>query len=137
MKKRSPVSSIMSTNVHVANITNTISELKELCESNNIRHVPITSGNKVIGMVSQSDIMRISYVSNLDGGEVETSVYDSLKVEQVMTRDVVSVNPNDPIRDVVDIFVEQNFHALPVVNEEKIVGIVTTKDIMKFMKDQF
>lgn len=137
MKKRTPVSNIMSTNIHVANITNTINELKELCKDNKIHHVPITSGNKVIGMVSSSDIMRISYVSNLNGGEVETSVYDSLKVEQVMTKNVMSVNASDSIKDVVDAFIENDIDAIPAVDAEKIVGIVTTTDVLNYVKEQF
>lgn len=127
----------MSKKIHVANITNTLHELRELIEENKIHHVPIVSGNKVIGMITSSDIMRISYVSNYDGGTVETSVYDALSVEQVMSKDIQTVSPDITVREATEIFTKNNFHALPVVDGDNIVGIITTKDILKFLLDQF
>jgi CBS domain-containing membrane protein len=55
-----------------------------------------------------------------------------LSINQVMKHSPVTVNSEDTIQDAAQIFSEKEFHALPVVDDGELVGIVTTTDIMKF-----
>ncbi|HAW20325.1 MAG TPA: CBS domain-containing protein [Flavobacteriales bacterium] len=137
MKKRTPVSKIMSTDVASVNITQSIKDVSELIEARNIRHVPVVSGDEVIGMMSKTDLQKISFVNNTDGDNVSTAMYDILSIEQVMTKDLMTVQSSDTIHRVADILSENEFHALPVVEEKKLVGIVTTTDLIKYLVEQF
>ena len=137
MKKRTPVSKIMKTGVKTANLTNKISEISAMMKEHGIHHVPVVSGKKLVGMISSSDLDRISFIGNYDGGKVSTKLYDSLKIEQVMTKNIISVQSEDSILDAATILSQHEFHALPVLNGEEIAGIVSTKDLLKFMIEQF
>lgn len=133
MKKRTPVSKIMSTDIVSVNITQSLREVDSAIKDEHIRHVPVVSGDKVIGMLSKTDLQKISFVNTFDGEGLTTAMYDNLSIEQVMTKDVITVQNDDTILDVATILSKNEFHALPVTDGDKLVGIVTTTDLVKFL----
>jgi CBS domain-containing protein len=58
-------------------------------------------------------------------------------VEQVMARNLVKVSTDTTIKEVAEILSKREFHALPVVLDELLVGIVTTTDLIKYLIDQY
>jgi len=54
-----------------------------------------------------------------------------LKAKDIMTRDLITVTPEMSIEEIATIMVDKNFHTLPVVDEEKLVGIIGKEDILK------
>lgn len=137
MKKRTPVSKIMSTDILSVNITQSLKDVDAVIKDQHIRHVPVVSGEKVIGMLSKTDLQKISFVNTFDGEGLTTAMYDNLSIEQVMTKDVKTVQQDDTILDVATILSKNEFHALPVTEGDKLVGIVTTTDLVKFLIDQY
>jgi len=137
MKKRTPISKIMSKDIITVNLTQSIKEVSDLIDTENIRHVPVVSGNKVIGMLSKTDLQKISFVNTVEGNELTTAMYDVLSIEQVMTKMLTSVQLTDTIQDAALILSENDFHALPVLEGENLVGIVTTTDLIKYMLEQY
>lgn len=137
MKKRTPVSKIMSTDILSVNLTQSLREVDTVIRDEHIRHVPVVSGDQVIGMLSKTDLQKISFVNTVDGDGLTTAMYDSLSIEQVMTKDVTTVKQDDTILDVATILSKNEFHALPVTDAGKLVGIVTTTDLVKFLIDQY
>ena len=137
MKKRTPVSKIMSSDILSVNQTQSLREVEALIQGEHIRHVPVVSGDKVIGMLSKTDLQKISFVNTVDGDGLTTAMYDNLSIEQVMTKDVHTVQKDDTILDVAVILSKNEFHALPVMDGDKLVGIVTTTDLVKFLIDLY
>jgi CBS domain-containing protein len=141
MKRREPVSHIMTANVVTVNHTNSLIEAEALLKSNKIRHIPVVSGDKLIGMLSLTDLLRISFVDSFgqgDGeGAVDTAVYNMLTIEQVMVNNPKVVSSDTTIREVAEILSNQEFHALPVVDNGNLVGIVTTTDLIKYLLEQY
>lgn len=138
MKKRVPVSSIMTKNLITANITDSLRQVNSLLKEKNIRHIPVVSGDKLVGIVSRTDILRLSFGDIFDGQEkADEVVFDMLKLEQVMVSNPKTVQAEDTVREVAELFTEVEFHALPVVEGDKIVGIVSTTDLIKYLLDQY
>jgi CBS domain-containing protein len=137
MKKRMPVSKIMSTEILSVNLTQSLKEVDEIISDQHIRHVPVVSGDKIIGMLSKTDLQKISFVNTVDGDGLTTAMYDNLSIDQVMTKDVTTVEKDDTILDVATILSKNEFHALPVTEKGKLVGIVTTTDLVKFLIDLY
>ncbi|MBT8261702.1 MAG: CBS domain-containing protein [Bacteroidia bacterium] len=139
MDERTPISSIMTREVVTLNNTDTLEMAEHLFKSKKIRHIPIVRGPHVIGILSYTDLLRISFADAFseDTHEVDTSVYTLFTIEQVMARNLVSVNSNTTIKEVAEIFAVREFHALPVVDDNRLVGIVTTTDLIKFLLAQF
>ncbi|MFK8164133.1 MAG: CBS domain-containing protein [Lewinella sp.] len=137
MKKRMPVSKIMSTDLLSVNTSQNLREVDAIIKNQHIRHVPVVSGDKIIGMLSKTDLQKISFVNTMDGDGLTTAMYDNLSIEQVMTKDITTVDQDDTILDVATILSKNEFHALPVTSGGSLVGIVTTTDLVKFLIDQY
>lgn len=137
MKKRIPVSQIMTPDVITVNLTTPLKEANETFFKEKVRHLPVVSGNKLVGILSQTDIMRISFGGNFDQSDADEAIFDMLTINQVMKSSVKTVSSDQSIREVAEIFTKAEYHALPVVDSEKLVGIVTTTDIIQYLIDQY
>lgn len=139
MKRRELVSKIMSTNLITVNLTNNLVEAEKLFNENSIRHIPVVSGDDIIGMLSLTDLLRVSFVDTYgsDESDVDTAVYNMLSIEQVMVKNLVSVSSTQTIKEVVEVLAKNEFHALPVVDSGKLVGIVTTTDLLNYLLEQY
>ncbi|MFT6795941.1 MAG: CBS domain-containing membrane protein [Maribacter sp.] len=139
MKKRVPVTEIMTKNVLTLSIKDNLEDAEELFKKNKIRHVPITAGKKILGMLSYTDLMRISFADAIgdDEHDVDTTVYNMFSIEQVMAKDVVSVTSKTTIQEVAEFLSKKEFHALPVVENDELVGIVTTTDLITYLLEQY
>lgn len=139
MKKRVPVTEIMTKNVLTLSIKDNLEDAEELFKKNKIRHVPITAGKRILGMLSYTDLMRISFADAVgdDEHDVDTTVYNMFSIEQVMAKDVVSVTSKTTIQEVAEFLSKKEFHALPVVENDELVGIVTTTDLITYLLEQY
>ncbi|WP_343487242.1 CBS domain-containing protein [Allomuricauda sp. d1] len=139
MKKRVPVSQIMTTKVVTLSTKDDLVTAEELFKKNNIRHIPVTAGDRILGMLSFTDLMRISFADAVDEHEqeVDTMVYNMFTIEQVMAKNVISVPSTATIKEVAEFLAEKEFHALPVVDDGKLVGIVTTTDLIRYLLELY
>lgn len=139
MKKRESVTHIMTKNVLTLNITDSLEQAESLMKQNKIRHIPVVSGDKLVGMLSLTDLLRISFVDHY--GEQETSmdtvVYDILTISQVMVANPEAVTKDQTIREVAEMLATKEYHALPVVDGDNLIGIVTTTDLINYLLDQY
>ncbi len=90
-------------------------------------------------MLSYTDLLRISFADAVDEDEyeVDTVVYNMFTIEQVMAKNLISVESTTTIKEVAEILSKQEFHALPVIDNNELVGIVTTTDLINYLLEQF
>lgn len=139
MRQRTPVSAIMTKNLVALTRSDDLERAKILFNRHNIRHMPVVSGETIIGMLSYTDLMRISFAeaSSIGSDTLETVVYNNFTIEQVMVKNVVTISPSTTIKEAAKILAEREFHALPVVEDGTLVGIVTTTDLLNYFIKQF
>jgi acetoin utilization protein AcuB len=138
MKQRVPVSQIMTKDLVVLNPTQSLYDAEKLFNKHSIRHIPVVEGDRVVGVISRSDLLRISYADLNENEEtVDSVVYDMYTLPQVMTRVPVMVESNTTIKEVAEILSKQSFHSIPVVEQGKLVGIVTTTDLINYLLEQY
>ena len=139
MKNKVPVSTIMTKNVIKLHLADDLTKAEKLFKHNKIRHIPVVDGNKIVGMLSYTDLLRISFADAVDDNDdvVDASVYNLFTVEQVMAKKLVTISPDTTIRETAEIVSTKEFHALPVCLGDLLVGIVTTTDLIKYLIDQY
>jgi CBS domain-containing membrane protein len=139
MKSEVPVSTIMTKNVVKLNLSDDLTKAEILFKKHKIRHIPVVTGHKVVGILSLTDLLRISFADSVDDDDevIDVTVYNMFTVEQVMVKKVEMISPETSIRKVADILSKREFHALPVVEGDILVGIVTTTDLIKYLLKQF
>jgi CBS domain-containing protein len=138
MKKREPISHIMTKSVITANENDDLRKVVEKLKQNTIRHIPIVKGKEVVGIISRTDINRLTFGALFEGQEgADEAILDMLTISQVMTSKPKTVSSDTIIRDLAEIFVKEEFHALPVVDNGELKGIVTTTDVVKYFLEQY
>jgi CBS domain-containing protein len=139
MKRLEPVSKIMTKELITLSLSDNLYQAEKLFKKHHIRHIPIVENQQLIGMLSYSDLKRISFLDAYDANEiqVDNAIYEMLTIEQIMVKNLVKVSANVTVKSVVEILAKQEFHALPVVEKGKLVGIVTTTDLLRYLLDQY
>jgi len=127
------ISEIMTRDVVTVFPEMPLREVTSLFKKHHIRHIPVIKNGKLKGIVSLSDIMRMSFGDKF--GEVESDtdevIFEMLTLEQVMVQKVKTVRPEMTVKEVAEMLTHEEFHALPVVDGDDLVGIVTTTDIIR------
>ncbi|MDP4679272.1 MAG: CBS domain-containing protein [Cyclobacteriaceae bacterium] len=134
MKKREKISSIMTKNVLTVDIDDSLKKVSDLFNAKKIRHLPVLSYGALVGMISHTDMLRISFGNTFGEDQIaaDVAIFDMLSINQVMKHSPVSVSADQTITEAAEILSDREFHALPVVQEKELVGIITTKDLIKY-----
>lgn len=139
MKQRVPISEIMSRELITLKPTQSLYDAESLFKKHKIRHIPVVEEGRIVGIVSYSDLLRISFADMIDDdeGEVTSVVYDMYTIPQIMAKTPLTVTSETTVKEVAEILSKQSFHSIPVLENEKLVGIVTTTDLIKYLLDQY
>lgn len=141
MRKRELVNTIMTRDIQVVQLEDKLTDVRELIRKHGIRHVPVIYGKQLVGIISKTDLNRLTFSSLFAGqDDADEAVFDMLTISQVMSHRPRVVKANETIKQVAEILSTEEFHALPVVDdkdETKLVGIVTTTDVIRYMLEQY
>lgn len=114
-------------------------EALKLMKQNKIKRLIVMKDDRIVGIVTEKDLLYASpsKATTLNVWELHY-LLSKLKVEEIMTKDVVTVNENTPIEDAARIMEERDISGLPVVDDAgKLVGIITQTDIFKVFVEIF
>lgn len=138
MKQNVPIAEIMTVDLITLNPKQTLYEAEDLFRKHKIRHIPVVDGKKLLGVLSYSDLLKISYADvNDDEDSVSSIVYDMYSISQIMAKTLVTVSPNETIKEVTQTLAKHSFHSLPVVEKEELKGIITTTDLLNYFLEQY
>ena len=125
MRANIPVSQIMSKELIMLDEQDSLWEAEKTFRDYHLRHAPVVSGGELTGMLSVADLSRVTTVKT----------GSALTIGQIMTPDPVAVQSDASLKEVAQIFLENEFHAIPVLEGDIIVGIVSTTDLIGYLMD--
>ena len=151
---KTPIKKIMTKEVITAKRSSSIKSVIKLLSENKISGIPVLDENEtVVGMICESDILSAlktefttislvfpsSHALGMTFEETtnEVEIKDALKklgqmkIEKIMTTELVTVKPENTIEEVAQIMVKNNINRVPVIENNKLVGIVTRGDIIR------
>jgi CBS domain-containing protein len=130
------VRDLMSTKLVTLHPKDKMQRVKELFEAYNVHHIPIIVGDSIVGLISKSDFHQIKGISKNSYDEfIKDKIFKTHPIEDYMNNEVVCCDPETPISGVIDLFLVNEIHCVPVVEKGKLVGIITPVDLLKAMKD--
>ncbi len=137
MNLLAPVSTIMARELISLDPEDTLKKAEEIFENNKIHHIPIVKEGLLAGMLSKSDFLHFKQGFHKVNTEEKWELFrlKSHQVKEIMTSRLAKLEPSDRINVAIEVFKENLFHALPVVEHGKIVGLVTTYDIIKHLAE--
>jgi acetoin utilization protein AcuB len=111
--------------------TTCLAAAREMIVAKGIRHLPVCDGERLVGIITDRDI-RMALPSTAANLSVWTlRLAECVKVEEVMTRWVITIAADAPIVDAVRLMTAHRIGALPVTAEGRLVGIISATDVMR------
>ncbi len=132
MNLLSPVSTIMSKDLKTLSPSSSIADAALIFDDRKVHHIPIVLDGTLLGLVSMSDYLffRRGFLDNQDDKRMEEIRMNNYEVSFIMTKGIAKLESTDKINVAIEIFKENLFHAIPIVDNDLLVGIVTTHDII-------
>ena len=127
-----PVREIMTSKLYTLPPSATIGDAAKLFDEHKIHHIPIAVGDKLVGIVSMSDYLffKRGFLEDRDDKKIEDVKMNNYQVNFIMTEGIATMESTGRINVALEIFKENIFHAIPIVDDGVLVGIVTTHDII-------
>jgi acetoin utilization protein AcuB len=100
---------------------------RKLMQQHGIRHLPVLDGGAVVGLLSERDLLLVESLDTTDPAAIRT--------EEAMATDVLSAGPDEPLAAVVEAMVDRKVGSVVVVEHERVIGVVTTTDALRFLVD--
>lgn len=127
--------SVMSRDVQFAAPDTTLEQAWKMLASHHLKTLPVLQQGKLVGIVSLSDLLgpamqrgRFTWRGLFAGKAV--------RMEQVMSRQVISVSSQHPLQRLLPLLCEQGLHCLPVIDGDQLVGVITQTDLIAGLKRQ-
>lgn len=135
------VKDLMTRDVLTVAPNTSVREAAELLSSEHVGGTPVVRLGKLLGMVSARDLLDFIAALPADPGEVsgglDHGILDDHTVEEAMTRiPLATISPEAPASRAAEMMKEEGVHRLPVVDRGKLVGIVSTLDLVKAIADR-
>ena len=119
------VSSVMVKDVITVPQTMLLADVANLMLENGIGSVPVMEDDKMVGIVSKADFVTLA----VDGE------YNNICTKDLMTKDIVSVSPSERLVHARRLSMDANVGRLPVIDDSELVGMITSKDLMRAFID--
>ena len=129
------IRNIMTTDLVTVDPGTSFGEVKSIFDENDFHHLLVVNEEReLIGIISLEDLWKTAYhVSFVTTGQTfSNDWYNNYQVKQMMTKDPMTIDPEDTLGLAADIFKANKFRALPVVDGNELVGIVTPYDLMQY-----
>lgn len=129
-----PLELIMTRELISLRVTDSLKKALEIFDNHSIHHIVVTDGSegKLLGILSKADILRLFIEPYSDSEELNLEKVKNKTVEDAMTADPVFLDPTDTVGLAADLVLSNKFHSLPIVEGDKLVGIVTSHDLLKY-----
>jgi acetoin utilization protein AcuB len=110
---------LMTANPIVINADDTLANAKAVMDDGRFRRLPVVEDGKLVGIVTERDVRE------------HTGYFRSTRVNAAMRAPVITLTPNATVEDAARLMLKHKIGGLPIVDEGKLVGIVTTSDLLK------
>lgn len=112
----------------------TLPEAYWLMIKNDIRRLPVVDNDVLVGIVTLEDLRRVESASTIGIDMIRISdMLANLPIHQVMVSDPITVAPTDTLLDTATMMLEHKISAFPVMDGDKLVGIITESDIFRVL----
>lgn len=143
------ISEIMTKKVITSKASTPVKEVAQKIIDNNITGMPVVKGDEVVGIITEADLIMQKaklhmpmYIQLLDSflyledtKEIDEDLHKmlGLTAEEVMTKEVVTMDADDTVENLATLIEEQHINPIPVIKDNKLVGIVSRSDIVKLL----
>ena len=100
-----------------------------------VRHMPVVSDDRLVGLLTERDVRRYAPSILHSSPEEYNEIFENTLVGKVMTKQVTTIGPEAPLAEAAGQLYAQHRGCLPVMNGERVVGIITRRDLLRFANE--
>jgi acetoin utilization protein AcuB len=132
-----PISTIMTRKLITVSPNDRLVSVKEIFDSTRIHHIPVVRYTTLVGLISKMDMAQYLKGAGFGNYElVDISRLNHFTAEDIMTTGIATLESTDRINVALEVFAENLFHAIPIVDNGDLVGILTTLDVIKSLQEE-
>ena len=135
--RKQPISTVMTTDVVSIDLDQPLSEVYHALQGAPYHHIPVLDGDRPVGMISSTDVLRLVYDVEGSSDKMLTSMLDhQFTIEDAMTPELVTLPESATVHDAAELLADGKRHSVLVVGDDgSLVGIVTTTDLVRYLRD--
>ncbi len=130
--RRIRVRDIMPRKMVTISAGDTLATVEDIMTLGHVRHMPVVHGGKLVGVVSERDLLRAS-LSNLTefGSEQRRAFLHVVEIKRVMSTPPIVIGPDNTTEQAARLMAEHAIGCLPVVDADTLVGMLTETDVLR------
>lgn len=131
------VQEVMVRDVATLDVDDELSLANDIMKLGRIRHLPVVSGKKLVGILSERDLFRSSLLEALGHEPAKTrEVMKAVRIQDIMVKTVITIGPEAHIREAVKLMLTHKIGCVPVVAGGELLGLITETDILRLYLEQ-
>jgi len=128
---------LMKRHVYTIRPRDSIAHARAILEERRINQLPVVLNGQLVGIVTDRDLRDATVeveagavATGLRAGRLVAADPDKVRVEEVMTANVTTLGPSDSVKEAARLMKRERIGAIPIVEKDRLVGIVTRSDIL-------
>jgi CBS domain-containing protein len=127
------VRDIMQRKIVTISAGDTLSTVEDIMTLGRVRHMPVVRGGLLVGVVSERDLLRASLSTLTEFGLEERRAFlQVVEITRVMSAPPIVISPDATVEEAARVLAEKKIGCLPVLDEGKLVGMVTETDVLRY-----
>lgn len=122
----------MTAHTRTVHLEQSLSDVRSIFETEGFRHLPVMGNEGLVGMITHTDLMRVTYGAHITDADFEVNnlILESTTVEEAMSKDLKTVERDSSVSEVARIMRKYKIGCVPVVDSGDLLGLVTTTDVL-------
>lgn len=139
MKRNESVKKVMTKQLVTVHTASRVSDARKALAEHSFHHLPVVSGDTLVGMISTLDLTKVELAGwGTDTRSLDAVLDHQFTIEDLMTTEMTTLKEGDSVRDAANLLAEGRFHGVPVVGaDNKLLGLVTTTDLIRYLLEQY
>lgn len=135
-KANATVRDLMVTNPTTLDQNEALDLAEDIMNLGRIRHMPVVEDGRLVGIISQRDLFRSALFTALGFGRRTTrALIKTIRVKEIMTKNVITIASDASVKEAAREMIKKKIGCLPVVDGEKLIGIITETDILLYVAE--
>ena len=126
------VEEVMTTHMRTVRPDQSLSDVRKIFEDEGFRHLPVMGNDRLIGIITHTDLMRVTYGAHIADADFEVNdlILESTTVEESMSKELRTIESGSGLKEAARLMRKYKIGCVPVVDNGDLLGLVTTTDVL-------